>query len=382
MARDFYEILGVSRDADDAAIKQAYRKLAKKYHPDMNKGEKAKEAEEKFKEVNEAYSVLSDAEKRRQYDAMGHEAFQQAASGAGPGPGAGGFGGFGGFGGGFGDIFETIFGGGFGGASSRNTNAPKRGRTLRYDVGIDLEEAFTGVEKELRIGRNEACPTCHGSGAKPGTSPETCPNCHGSGQVQTVQQTPLGRFMNVQTCPQCGGTGKIIQTPCEDCKGKGVKHVQRKIKVKIPAGIDVGQVITLQGEGEAGKNGGPNGDVQVVVNVRPHRLFDRDGADLYLDLDISYARAALGGDIVVPTINGSVKYHVPETTKPGTVFRLKGQGMPRLRSTIRGDLYVKINIEMPKKFTERQKELLRELGDMDEDRHEKGKGVFDKIFKK
>ena len=323
LARNYYEVLGVQRNASEADIKKAYRQLAKKYHPDMNKGDKAAEAEEKFKEVNEAYSVLSDAEKRRQYDSMGHDAFTQAASGAGPGPG--GFGGFGGFGGGFGgfdDIFGSIFGG-FGGQTARRSG-PRRGRSLRVDIAIDLEQAYKGVTKQVNIGRNEACASCG---------------------------------------------------------GKGVQYKKRKIKVNIPAGIDDGQIITMSGEGEAGTQGGPPGDINVVVSVRPHEIFERNGPDLYMKMDISFVRAALGGDIIVPTIDQPVKYHVPEGTQPGAIFRLKGQGMPRLRGIGRGDLYVTLNIEVPKKLTEKQRQMLLDFEDSLEGREPKENG-FGKIFHK
>ena len=380
LARNYYEVLGVQRNASEADIKKAYRQLAKKYHPDMNKGDKAAEAEDKFNEVNEAHSVLIDSEQPRQYDSLGHDAFTQAASGAGPGPG--GFGGFGGFGGGFGgfdDIFGSIFGG-FGGQTARRSG-PRRGRSLRVDIAIDLEQAYKGVTKQVNIGRNEACASCGGTGAKKGTHPETCTHCGGTGQVQTVQRTPLGQMMNVTTCPVCGGTGKVIKDPCPDCGGKGVQYKKRKIKVNIPAGIDDGQIITISGEGEAGTQGGPPGDINVVVSVRPHEIFERSGPDLYMKMDISFVRAALGGDIIVPTIDQPVKYHVPEGTQPGAIFRLKGQGMPRLRGIGRGDLYVTLNIEVPKKLTEKQRQMLLDFEDSLEGREPKENG-FGKIFHK
>ena len=381
MARNYYEVLGVQRGASDAEIKKAYRQLAKKYHPDMNKGDKAAEAEEKFKEVNEAYSVLSDAEKRSQYDRMGHDAFTKAASGQGPGPGGFG-GGFGGFGG-FEDIFGSIFGGGFGGQSSARRAGPRRGRSLRVDIAIDLKQAYTGVTKQVNIGRNEACASCGGTGAKKRTHPETCTHCGGTGQVQTVQRTPLGQMMNVTTCPVCGGTGKIIKDPCPDCGGKGVQYKKRKIKVNIPAGIDDGQIITISGEGEAGTQGGPPGDINVVVSVRRDDVFERSGPDLSMQLDISFVRAALGGDIIVPTIDQPVKYHVPEGTQPGTVFRLKGQGMPRLRGLGRGDLYVALNVEVPKRLNEKQRQLLLSFEESLEGKEEKdNNNGFGKLFHK
>ena len=381
MARDYYDILGVQRDASDEELKKAYRKQAKKYHPDLNKGAAAKEAEERFKEVNEAYSVLSDADKRAHYDRMGHDAYQQAsATGGAGGPQGNPFGGFGGFGG-FSDIFDQMFGGGF---SSRRQTGPQPGRTIRQAINISLEEAFRGVQKEVVFRRNEACSQCGGTGAKKGSSVETCPNCKGTGQVQNVRQTPLGTMVNARPCPNCNGTGKIIKEPCPACKGSGVQYKQRRIKIKIPAGVDNGQAITLPGEGEAGLNGGRAGDFQAIVHIRPHAYFERRGPDLYVDLDISYARAALGGDVVVPTIDGSVKYHIPELTEPETTFRLKGQGMPRLRSNARGDLYVGVHIQMPDKLTDRQRELLRELDEIDEAKRDKshGGGIFDRLFNK
>ncbi len=381
MARDYYELLGVSRHATDEEIKKAYRQQAKKYHPDLNKGTKAKQAEEMFKEVNEAYSVLSDADKRAHYDRMGHEAYRQAsATGGTGGPQGNPFSGFGGFGG-FSDIFDQMFGGGF---SARQRTGPQPGRTIRQPINVSLEDAFAGIQKEITFSRNEACSACGGTGAKKGTSASTCQTCKGTGQVQDVRQTPLGTVVNTRACPACGGTGKIIKDPCEACHGKGVQYKQRKIKINIPPGVDNGQIITLSGEGEAGQNGGRAGDLQVLISIRPHPFFERRGADLFVDLDITYTRAALGGDVVVPTIDGNVKYHIPELTEPGTTFRLKGQGMPRLRSNARGDLYVGINIEMPKKLTERQKELLLELDEMDPSGEGKGSGgnIFEKIFNK
>lgn len=371
--RDYYEVLGVSKDASDEEIKKAYRALAKKYHPDMNKDDK--NAEAKFKEVNEAYSVLSDAQKRSAYDQYGHGAFDGTA-GAGGAGGAGFGGGFGGFGD-FSDIFDSIFGG-FGGGSSSRRNGPKKGRDLQYNVTIDLEEAFSGIKREINISRDETCPKCNGSGAKPGTEVKTCPRCGGTGQVQQVQQTAFGRFANVTTCPQCGGTGKIITETCDTCRGRGRVHRQRKVNVTIPAGIDDGQYIVLRGEGEAGENGGPSGDVYVVVSIRRHKKFVRQGADLLYSAKISFAQAALGGEIVVPTLDGDVKYTIPQGTQTGTTFRLKGKGMPRPKSKSRGDLLVTVNIEVPKNLTEKQKELLREFDGMIEKKKE---GIFEKIFR-
>ncbi len=375
MARDYYDILGVGRGASDEEIKKAFRQKAKQYHPDINKDDK--EAEAKFKEVNEAYSVLSDKEKRSQYDAYGHEAYTQNASGGGGAGYGGGFGG-GGFGG-FGDIFDTIFGGGGFGGFGGNPTGPEQGEDIRVDVSLTLEEAFTGVTREITVGRSENCPTCHGSGAKPGTSPKTCTVCGGTGQVRRAQQTALGRFMTTSVCTACGGTGEIIDSPCADCRGRGTVRRQRKIKVKIPAGIDNGQYVTLSREGSAGKRGGPNGDVYVVASVKPHRLFKRNGADLSMEMPISFVQAALGDELRVPTLTEDAKYRMPEGTQPGTVVRLKGKGMPRIRGG-QGDLFVTLKVEVPKNLTERQKELLREFDGHSTKEGKKGKGLFDKIF--
>lgn len=354
--RDYYEVLGLQKGANEDEIKKAFRQQAKKHHPDLNPGDK--ESEARFKEINEAYSVLGDPQKRAQYDQFGHAAFD-AAGGA--GYGAGGFGGFDGFGG-IDDILSAFFGGGGGfGRSSSRRNGPERGSDLRYDATITFEEAAFGVKKEISINREEDCATCKGTGAKPGTDVRTCKKCGGSGQVQTSQATAFGNFSSVRTCDACHGDGKMVTEPCPDCRGRG--HVQRarKITVSIPAGIDNGQAITLQGEGAAGKKGGPPGDLYVAVTVRPHRYFTRKQYDLYRDITLPFTRAALGGEIVVPTLDGSVKYNLPEGTQPGTVFRLKEQGIQRLRGNGKGDLLVKVIVEIPKKLTEAQKQLLEQL---------------------
>ena len=296
------------------------------------------------------------------------------------GGGAGYGGGFGGGGfGGFGDIFDTIFGGGGFGGFGGNPTGPEQGEDIRVDVSLTLEEAFTGVTREITVGRSENCPTCHGSGAKPGTSPKTCTVCGGTGQVRRAQQTALGRFMTTSVCTACGGTGEIIDSPCADCRGRGTVRRQRKIKVKIPAGIDNGQYVTLSREGSAGKRGGPNGDVYVVASVKPHRLFKRNGADLSMEMPISFVQAALGDELRVPTLTEDAKYRMPEGTQPGTVVRLKGKGMPRIRGG-QGDLFVTLKVEVPKNLTERQKELLREFDGHSTKEGKKGKGLFDKIF--
>ena len=346
--RDYYEVLGVDKTADEATIKRAFRQQAKKYHPDLNPGDK--DAEEKFKEVNEAYQILSDPQKRQQYDQFGFDGPQAGFGGAG-------YGDFGGFGG-FEDIFSSFFGGG---ARQANPNAPRQGDDLRMDVTISFEEAARGCEKEVNVVRDETCENCGGTGAKPGTKPTTCSTCHGTGQVTQVRNTAFGRIQNVTTCPNCHGTGKVISDPCPKCNGRGKKRTSRRRTVKIPAGIDNGQVLTIRGQGGAGENGGPNGDLLIVVNVRPHKLFKRRDYDLYLELPITFTQATLGAEIDVPTLDKPVKYNIPEGTQPGTVFRIKGAGIPYLRGTGKGDLYVTAKVEVPRKLTEKQKELLRQF---------------------
>ena len=347
--RDYYEVLGVDKTADEATIKRAFRQQAKKYHPDLNPGDK--DAEEKFKEVNEAYQILSDPQKRQQYDQFG---FDGPQAGFGGGAGYGDFGGFGGFE----DIFSSFFGGG---ARQANPNAPRQGDDLRMDVTISFEEAARGCEKEVNVVRDETCENCGGTGAKPGTKPTTCSTCHGTGQVTQVRNTAFGRIQNVTTCPNCHGTGKVISDPCPKCNGRGKKRTSRRRTVKIPAGIDNGQVLTIRGQGGAGENGGPSGDLLIVVNVRPHKLFKRRDYDLYLELPITFTQATLGAEVDVPTLDKPVKYNIPEGTQPGTVFRIKGAGIPYLRGTGKGDLYVTAKVEVPRKLTEKQKELLRQF---------------------
>ncbi|SDF74758.1 molecular chaperone DnaJ [Sporolituus thermophilus] len=351
--RDYYEVLGVPRTATEDEIKKAFRKLARKYHPDVNR-DNPKEAEEKFKEINEAYEVLSDPERRAQYDQFGHAAFDP-----GQGAGAGGFSGFGGFGaGGFSDIFDMFFGqAGFG---ARHTG-PEKGADLRYDLEISFEEAAFGVEKEIQVPRTEECPTCHGSGAAPGTHPETCPQCRGTGQQQIVQNTPFGRMVNVKTCTRCRGEGKIVRTPCKDCQGRGRVRNKRTIKVKIPAGVDSGSRLRVAYEGEAGVRGGPPGDLYVYIFVKPHKLFTREGSDVICEVPISFVQAALGDEIEVPTLDGKVSLKIPEGTQSGTTFRLKDKGIPHLRGHGRGDQHVRIKVVTPKNLTERQRELLMEF---------------------
>ena len=346
--RDYYEVLGVTRNASDDEIKKAYRKLAMKYHPDRNQGDGAKEAETKFKEVKEAYEMLSDSEKRAAYDQYGH-------AGVDPNMGAGGFGG-GGFGGfeGFQDIFGDLFGQGRGGRGGRQVY---KGNDLSYSMEITLEEAATGKDAQIRIPSWENCETCGGSGAKPGTSASTCSTCHGSGTVQMRQ----GFFSVQQTCPHCHGTGKIIPEPCTSCHGEGKIKKQKTLEVKIPAGIDDGMRIRSTGNGEPSPNGGPPGDLYIEIHVRKHSVFERDGNDLHCVVPIGFTKAALGGEIEVPTLNGKVAIDIPEGTQHGKQFRIRGKGIKGVRSVSAGDLYCHISIETPVKLTEHQKKLLREL---------------------
>ena len=354
--RDYYEVLGVSKDADDDALKKAYRKLAKKYHPDANPGDK--EAEAKFKEASEAYSVLSDPQKRQQYDQFGHAAFEQG------GGGAGGFGGFGGFdfgGQDMGDIFGNIFGDIFGGGrSSRGRSGPSRGANVRTAVRITFEEAVFGCEKEIEINFKETCSSCNGTGAKTGTSPQTCTKCNGKGKIMYTQQSFFGQVQNVQTCPECGGTGKVIKEKCPDCYGTGYKTVRKKFKVSIPAGIDNGQCVRMAGGGEPGINGGERGDLLVEAVVSQHPIFKRQDTSIYSTVPISFARAALGGTIRIKTVDGEVEYEVRPGTQTDTKVRLKGKGVPSLRNrNVRGDHYVTLVVQVPERMTQAQKEALK-----------------------
>ncbi|MBQ7112949.1 MAG: molecular chaperone DnaJ [Clostridia bacterium] len=370
---DYYEVLGVGREASDSEIKSAFRKAAKQYHPDLHPGDK--EAEAKFKEINEAYEVLSDSGKRAKYDQFGHAAFDPAA-GAGGGYGGAGFGDFS-------DIFSSVFGGfgGFGGGSAYR-NGPVQGNDLRYNLTITFEEAAFGVRKEILIPREDSCKTCGGSGAKPGTQPTTCTTCGGSGQVRVQQNTPFGSFATVRTCDACGGTGKIIKEPCQDCRGKGRVSKTNRIAVNVPAGINDGQTLTLRGEGEAGHRGGPNGDLYVVITVKPHKLFTRKGFDLYLDMNIPMTVASLGGEIQVPTLSGTVKYSIPEGTQPGTTFRLREQGVQRLNASGKGDLFVRANVQIPKKLNDEQRELMQKLAESFGDKVSESKPVKRSLFEK
>lgn len=348
--KDYYEVLGLQKGASEDEIKKAFRKLAIKYHPDKNQGNE--EAEGKFKEINEAYQVLSDPEKKARYDQYGTADFD------------GGFGGAGGFGGfdfsemgGFGDIFDSFFGGG--GGSQRRKNGPQRGADLEYGINLTFEEAIFGAEKEIAINRSENCDHCSGTGAKPGTSSKTCPTCNGQGQVRVQRQTPLGNFVSTSTCNTCSGSGKVIDEPCSTCHGKGNVRKNRKITVNIPAGVDTGNVMPLRGQGEHGKNGGPSGDLYVKINVAQSKTFTRKGNDIYIDAHISMGKAALGTEITVATVDGDVKYQVPAGTQSGTLFRLKGKGVPRVNSTGRGDQYVKVIVDIPKNLNEKQKNALK-----------------------
>ena len=354
--RDYYEVLGVDRGADDATLKKAYRKLAKKYHPDMNPGDK--EAEAKFKEATEAYGVLSDPDKRRQYDQFGHAAFENGGGGA----GAGGFGGFDFGGGDMGDIFGDIFGDLFGGGGSRRraNNGPMKGANLRAVVHITFEEAVFGCQKELEINLKDTCTTCHGTGAKPGTSPETCSKCNGTGQITYTQQTMFGSVRNVTTCPDCNGTGKIIRDKCTACHGPGYTSSRKRIQVNIPAGIDDGQSIRIREKGEPGVNGGPRGDLLVEVQVTRHPIFQRQDMNIFSTAPITFAQAALGGDVKISTVDGDVLYTVKPGTQTDTKIRLKGKGVPSLRnSNVRGDHYVTLVVQTPTKLNEKAKEALR-----------------------
>lgn len=355
--RDYYEVLGVGRDADDAAIKKAYRVLAKKYHPDMNPGDA--EAEKRFKEASEAYAVLSDPDKRRQYDQFGHAAFEGGAGGA------GGFGGFDFNGADFSDIFGDIFGDLFGGGGRRGgraSNGPMKGANIRKSIRITFEEAVFGCEKELDVALKDPCTACNGTGAKPGTSPEICPKCGGKGQVVYTSQSFFGTVQNVQTCPNCGGSGKVIKEKCPSCSGTGYTSSKKRIKVIVPAGIDSGQSVRLREKGEPGVNGGPRGDLLVEVNVSRHPIFQRQDMHIFSTVPITFAQAALGGDIRVPTVDGDVLYTVKAGTKTDTKVRLKGKGVPSLRnSQVRGDHYVTLVIQTPEKLSPEAKEALKQF---------------------
>ncbi|UFJ43172.1 molecular chaperone DnaJ [Brevibacillus humidisoli] len=365
MKRDYYEVLGVGQDANTEDIKKAYRKLARQYHPDVNK---EPDAAEKFKEVKEAYDVLSDPQKKAQYDRYGHQDPNQ------------GFGGFDASGmGGFGDIFDMFFGGG----RRSNPNAPRKGADLQYSMRIEFTDAVFGKETDIEIPKEVECGTCHGSGAKPGTKVETCRTCGGSGQEEVVANTPFGRIVNRRVCHTCGGKGKMVKEKCPECRGHGRVKVRRKIHLNIPAGVDDGAQLRVSGEGESGVNGGPPGDLYVVLHVKPHEFFEREGNDIYCQVPIHFAQAVLGDEIEVPTVDGRVKLKIPAGTQTETYFRLRGKGVPFLRGNGRGDQHVRVRVITPKKLTERQKELLREFAGMDGETPQEvptsDEGFFDKM---
>lgn len=377
--RDYYEVLGLSKGASDEEIKKAYRKLAKKYHPDMNPGDKTAEA--KFKEVNEAYSILSDKDKRAKYDQFGH-------AGVDPNFGAGG-GGFGGFDMGdvdLGDLFGSFFGGGFGGgfSSQQRANAPQRGESLRASLTISFEEAAFGCQKEIDLTRTEQCQDCHGSGCAAGTTAETCPDCRGTGTVRVQQRMGSMAFSSSAPCSRCRGTGRIIHTPCKSCGGTGSVRRQSRISVTIPAGIDNGQAVSLRGQGNAGRNGGPAGDLIVSIRVRPSDKFQRDGTTVLYEQPVSFVQATLGAELEIPTIDGKVKYTLPAGTQSGTTFRLRGKGIPELRGRGRGDQYVTVRVQVPTSLNGEQREALHAFAAaMGEEVPEGGvKGFFDKYKKK
>ncbi len=378
--RDYYEVLGLQKGASEDDIKKAFRKLAMKYHPDKNPGDK--EAEEMFKEINEAYAVLSDPEQKSKYDRFGH-------AGVDPNSFAGGFGGFGGAGGfgGFEDIFD-MFGGAFGGSSpfgsafggQRRSNSPRKGNDIQKSLTIDFMEAAFGTKKHIKLTKYVKCKNCSGTGAAPGTSKKACTRCGGTGEIRTQQRTPLGTFQSVSPCPDCNGTGEINESPCPDCGGTGRVRDTVNITVNIPAGVDTDSVIPIRGQGEPGYNGGPDGDLYIVLNVRPHKLFERRGQDLWLEIPISFNQAALGDEIVVPTLEEKVSYKVPAGTQPGTVFRLKGKGIKNLRSNRRGDLYVRVSLEVPTKLNKKQKKAIEDMGEaVTDDCYAKKSGFLDSI---
>ena len=375
--RDYYEVLGISKGASDEEIKKAYKKLARKYHPDVNPGDK--DAEEKFKEINEANAVLSDPEKKARYDQFGFAGVDPnyGAGGPGWGDGAAGFD-FGDLG----DIFGSFFGGGFGGfgGSTQRRNAPQRGESIRVSVSISFTEAAFGCEKSVTIDRTESCPTCKGSGCAEGTTPEVCSECRGTGTVQVRRQTPMGVFSSTSACPKCGGKGKIIHQPCDDCRGSGFVRRRRTVQVSIPEGIDNGQTISLRGQGHAGKNGGPSGDLLITVMVKPHELFRREGTSVYCEAPITFTQAVLGTELEIPTIDGKVKYTIPEGTQTGTTFRLKGKGIPVRNGRGRGDQFVTVYIETPQNVTREQKDALLKFSELlGESNYEKQKSFFKKF---
>ena len=359
--KDYYEVLGLDRNASQDEIKKAYRKLARQYHPDVNKGS---DSAQKFKEVKEAYETLSDPEKRARYDRFGHADPNQSFSGGGADFG------------GFSDIFDMFFGGG----SRRNPNAPRQGADLQYSMTLQFEEAVFGKETDIFIPKEESCSTCGGTGAKPGTKPQKCSHCGGTGQLHMEQNTPFGRIVNRRVCHYCNGTGELIKEKCKTCQGKGKVKRQKKIHIKIPAGVDDGQQIRVAGQGEPGINGGPPGDLYVVLHIRPHEFFERDGEDIYCEMPLTFAQAALGDEIEVPTLHGNVKLKIPSGTQTGTKFRLRGKGVPNVRGRGQGDQHVIVRVVTPKNLTERQKQLLREFAELSgENGDEQHENFFSKV---
>ncbi|MBR5774068.1 MAG: molecular chaperone DnaJ [Clostridia bacterium] len=374
--RDYYEVLGVEKGASDDEIKKAYRRLAKKYHPDLNPDDK--QAEASFKEVNEAYEILSDSQKRAKYDQFGHAGVDPSygAGGAGGGFGGGGFSDFGDLG----DIFSSFFGGGFGGSQRSNPNAPQRGRDVTVSVTISFEEAAKGCTKNITYVRAEHCSTCGGSGSAKNSEVETCSACRGTGSVRFQQRSIFGITESQRPCERCRGKGKIVKTPCGDCSGTGRRRANKTLEVKIPAGVDDGMMLNLGSQGDIGANGGPAGMLRLVVNVRPHPLFERDGDDVWIEIPVTFVQAALGAEIVVPTLDGKVKYNLRDGTQPGDVFKLKGRGIQHLQGSGKGDQYVRVTIEVPRNLSAKQKELLKELESVSEEgNYQKRKSFFEKI---
>lgn len=384
--KDYYEVLGVNKNSTDSEIKKAYRELAKKYHPDLNRDD-PKSAEAKMKEINEAYDVLKDKEKRAQYDQFGHAAFSGGGYGQSGGTYTGNInmddifsnmGGTGGFG--FGDIFEQFFGGG-GGARARKKTSPERGADLRYDLRITFEEAAFGKEMTIKVPRMETCEECGGTGAKKGTTPDECPDCHGTGMRQTMTRTPFGVISNARPCERCHGTGQIVKNPCEHCHGVGKIKVEREIKLTVPKGVDSGQRLRIAGGGQAGERGGQPGDLYVYISIKPHKIFTREDMDVYCEMPISFVQAALGATVEAPTIDGKVELLIPEGTQSGAVLRIRGKGIPALHGNERGDEYVKIKVLTPKNLSARQKKLLREFedGGSDSKNNPEKNSFFDKL---
>ena len=378
--RDFYEILGVEKTATDEELKKAYRKLAKKYHPDANPDNK-KEAEEKFKEVSEAYETLSNPQKRKMYDQFGPDG-PQGFGGGNPGGGyysysTSGFDGFSDFGD-LGDIFSSFFGGGFGGRTSRTKNGPKKGRDLKYSMNITFEESYLGVEKEIAINRDEECPSCHGNKAKPGTKVETCKACNGTGTIRQTVSTILGQMQTTKTCPNCNGEGKVIQEKCTECKGKGKIRKPVKIKVKIPAGISDNQTVVLRGEGQPGEKGGPKGDLYIVVNIKRHSVFSRNGDNVICQIPITFTQATLGADLKIPMVDGKEEiYRIPEGTQTGTKFSIRGKGFKAVNGNWNGDYIFTVVVQTPKRLTAEQRNLLNQLAKtMNEQPPVKKRGIF------